>query len=118
MTKKNTLKFKYIFPDDFCPEYANGAQGGVTPRGEILMNFFLERQPVPKSIVYEMGDDGMIGDVIQDECEPREFQHMMVRNVTCGVMMNLETARQVRDWLDNQIRTAEGAESVKEEGDA
>jgi hypothetical protein len=33
-------------------------------------------------------------------------------------MMNLETARQVRDWLDNQIRTAEGAESVKEEGDA
>jgi|GEM_PF-7014882 len=29
MTKKNTLKFKYIFPNDFCPEYANGAQGGV-----------------------------------------------------------------------------------------
>jgi hypothetical protein len=118
MPKKNTLRFKYVFPDDFCPEYANGAQGGVTPRGEILMNFFLERQPVPKSIVYEMHDDGVIGDVIQDECEPKDFQHMMVRNITCGVMMNLETARQVRDWLDSQIQAAEGAESGKEEGDA
>lgn len=42
--KKNELKFKYIFDDSYNPVYVNGAHGGVTPRGELVVNFYLERQ--------------------------------------------------------------------------
>ncbi len=37
------IKFTFIFPDDYNPAFANGVWGGVTPKGELNMNFYLER---------------------------------------------------------------------------
>ena len=38
MADKRVL-FKYEFPETYNPVYANGAQGGLTPQGEIALNF-------------------------------------------------------------------------------
>ena len=39
--KKNELTFKYIYTYDYNPDYVNGAHGGISPRGELVVNFYL-----------------------------------------------------------------------------
>ena len=48
------LKCKYIFKDDFNPVYVNGAQGGINMQGEIVVNFYLERNALPISQTYRI----------------------------------------------------------------
>ena len=39
---KPEFRFKYIFSHDNNPVYVNGAHGGVNPRGELVVNFYLQ----------------------------------------------------------------------------
>lgn len=48
------VEYKYIFADDYNPVYANGAVGGPGTRGEIAINFFVERPAVPRSHVQSL----------------------------------------------------------------
>lgn len=41
-------KFIYNKPDDYDTHYVNGLLGGLTARGEIILNFFFEHSDVPK----------------------------------------------------------------------
>ena len=59
--KKPEMTFKYIFTYDYSPVYVNGAHGGISPRGELVMNFYLERQPLPNAISHEITPAGAIG---------------------------------------------------------
>jgi len=43
------IKFNYIKEDLYTPKYVNGALGGVSSKGELIINFFTEMQPVPSS---------------------------------------------------------------------
>ncbi|MFC0297755.1 hypothetical protein [Geobacillus jurassicus] len=45
--KEKVVHFKYLFPDDYNPVYVNGAHGGISPQGEIVVNFYFERRPLP-----------------------------------------------------------------------
>ncbi|MFW6118750.1 MAG: hypothetical protein ACOC7S_00280 [Planctomycetota bacterium] len=92
--------FRYIFADDYNPVYVNGAYGGITPKKEIVAHFFLERHAVPRSVTHEVDDEGMIGAEVETEPEVRE---MLVRFVPSGVVLSLDGAKQIRDWLDRQI---------------
>ena len=49
---QKTVRFKYVFAKDYNPTYANGVYGGRNSRGEIVINFFSERMPLPKKQVY------------------------------------------------------------------
>lgn len=55
---KTNLKFKYKFPENFNPTYTNGVYGGIAPQGEIVMNFFFERPPLPYVENFELGEEG------------------------------------------------------------
>lgn len=36
------VKFSYIKDENYAPKYSNGAIGGITSKGEIVVNFFTE----------------------------------------------------------------------------
>jgi len=59
--KKPEITFKYVFNYGYNPTYVNGAQGGFSPRGEMVINFYLERQPLPEAISHEITPEGAIG---------------------------------------------------------
>ena len=63
---KNSIKYKYIFRDDYNPKYANGAYGGLTPRGEISINFFYERPALPNEQIHSI-ENGQIGQLISND---------------------------------------------------
>jgi hypothetical protein len=104
-TAPKRVRFKYVFPDDYNTLYVNGAYGGVSPRGELVMNFYLERQPVPRWHENELGESGGIGEELSSE--PPKDLLIIIRYIQAGVVMNLENARSVRDWLSSHIASLE-----------
>lgn len=109
--KNNDFKFKYIFTYDYNPVYVNGAHGGVTPRGELVVNFYLERQPLPTSITHELNPNGTIGK--EESAEPDDLSKSLVRFVTNGVVVNHQTARELHYWLGEKIREMETMEQAR-----
>lgn len=104
-TNSNALKFKYIFRYDYNPVYVNGAHGGVSPRGDLVVNFYLERQPLPNELTHTVNPDGSIGGVVA--VEPEELHSSMVRFVSSGVVLNYQNARDLHQWLGSKIAEME-----------
>lgn len=108
---KPELKFKYIFDYGYNPVYANGAHGGVSPRGELVMNFYLERMALPESITHEINPNGTIGS--ETAAEPDDLAHSMVRFIEAGVVMNYQNARELHLWLGERVKEMEALERTK-----
>ena len=108
---KPELKFKYIFDYGYNPVYVNGAHGGVSPRGELVMNFYLERMALPESITHEINPNGTIGK--ESAAEPDDLAHSMVRFIESGVVMNYQNAKELHLWLGERIKELEALEQAK-----
>lgn len=108
---KQEVKFKYIFAHDYNPIYVNGAHGGVTPRGELVVNFYLERQPLPHAITHEINSNGTVGS--ESILDPADLTNTLVRFVENGVVLNHQSARDIHFWLGEKIREMEQIEQVK-----
>ena len=99
--EQKTIKFKYIFDENYNPVYVNGAQGGITPQGEIVANFYLERLALPNAQTQEVKADGTLGEAISSE--PEDLNNSFVRFIKNGVVMNLQTAISISNWLNKHI---------------
>lgn len=106
------LVFKYLFPDDYNPAFANGVHGGITPSGEVVLHFYMERQGLPNKVTHRLEPDGRLGEQIARD--PEDLHHSFVRYVVGGVVLTETGARAVRDWLDEKIRALEEFRSAKE----
>jgi hypothetical protein len=104
--EEQKIKYKYKFSDVYNPVYVNGAHGGVSSQGEIILNFYLERQAIPRSQSYPIVE-GRLGSEILSESEPTDFRNSFVRFIETGVVLNVKTAKDIRDFLDQQITLLE-----------
>ena len=111
--KKPEMTFKYIFTYDYNPVYVNGAHGGVSPRGELVMNFYLERPPLPNAITHEITPNGGIG--AETKVEPSDLGRSVVRQVINGVVLNYQTAADLHYWLGEQLKAMQAMEQAKNE---
>ncbi|WP_129126329.1 hypothetical protein [Geomonas oryzae] len=111
MSKQNEMTFKYIFTYDYNPVYVNGAHGGISPRGELVINFYLERQPLPNAISHEITQAGQIGP--ETEVEPSDLGRSLVRQVINGVVVNHQTARELHFWLGEKLKEFEAMEQAR-----
>lgn len=103
--EQETVKFKYIFSDDYNPVYVNGAYGGVTARGEIVVNFYLERHALPYSVTHSLEQGGAVGEQVARE--PEDSARTLVRFVTNGIVLSAEHAKSIHAWLGKHIEAAE-----------
>ncbi|MBJ6799354.1 hypothetical protein [Geomonas propionica] len=110
--KQNEMTFKYIFTYDYNPVYVNGAHGGISPRGELVINFYLERQPLPNSISHEITQAGTIGP--ETEVEPSDLGRSLVRQVINGVVVNHQTARELHFWLGEKLKELDALEQARQ----
>ena len=103
--KKPEITFKYIFNYGYNPTYVNGAQGGFSPRGEMTINFYLERQPLPEAISHEITAEGTIGR--ETGVMPENLASSMVRFIDTGVVMSYENAKVFHAWMGEKLREVE-----------
>ncbi len=96
--KEAKFKFKYIIPDHIKDCYVNGAWGGITPRGEIHMHPYSERHPMPLEHIYDIKKDGSMS-------EPGKTVKgaNAVRLVQSSLIFDVQTAINIRDWIDGMI---------------
>lgn len=109
--KKPEITFKYVFNYGYNPTYVNGAQGGFSPRGEMVINFYLERQPLPESISHEITPQGAIGR--ETSVEPEDLASSMVRFIDTGVVMSYENARVFHAWMGDKLREMEEMQKAR-----
>lgn len=107
--KKKTFTFKYIIPDDLRDYYINGVHGGVTPRNEISMHLFSERLPIPLSLTHTINKDNTLS-----KDKKQKYGADVIRLVQSSVVMDVSTAKAIRDWLDNKIKFIDKLEEKKE----
>lgn len=109
--KKQEIAFKYIFNYAYNPIYVNGAHGGISPRGELVMNFYLERPPLPQEIRHEINPNGTIGAIASED--PENLGNSMVRFIDSGVILNYESARNLHYWIGERLKEMESIEKAK-----
>ncbi|RII28154.1 MAG: hypothetical protein CXR30_13150 [Geobacter sp.] len=114
MSKQDpAISFKYIFKYDYNPVYINGAHGGLSPRGEIVANFYLERPPLPNEITHSINPDGSIGaDAVA--VDPENLNNIIVRYVSNGVVLSHQNAKALHVWLGDKIEELERLMQARE----
>ena len=95
--KRESLRIKYVYPDDLRDFYVNGAWGGTTPRNEIYMHLYSERQAIPKDITYKTMPDNSLEEI------GATSGANIVRLIQASIVMDAKTAIALRDWLDKMI---------------
>jgi hypothetical protein len=104
MSDKGKIKFKYIYPDNYQPAYASGAFGGVSSGGNIFINFYLEQPSLPEQVVQAVNDDGSLGEAV--EKKPGDLKSTLVRTLQSGVILSLDEAENLLNWLSRRITEA------------
>lgn len=99
---KRAITYKYERYDDYKIIYANGAVGGVTPRGEILFDLFIEFVGAPDETVHSVTPDGL-GPEIGRTPEKPPF----TRQSQVGVVMTPGQAKSLGYWLIDQVENME-----------
>ena len=111
MSDERKIKFRYIFPDNYNPVYCNGTYGGVSPNGEIIANFFLERMPIPNSVIQNVNEDGTLSGIV--EADPENLGETVIRYVSTGIVLSENSARSIYDWLGAQIQELDNRKEIQ-----
>lgn len=107
---KDEVTFKYIFENDYHPDYISGAFGGTTPRGEVVLNFYFERVGIPYKEVFELQENGQLGEHIPEKTAPQDNATSLIRQITTGVVMSQQTAREIQIYLNKLLGPVEEIE--------
>ena len=79
-----TLEIHNLKSAEYREVHVDGALGGLTPTGYINVSFYGQRAVIPKSTIFEMTEEGRLGDRIKDSKESkkgiiREFNNSYTR---------------------------------------
>ncbi len=102
--EKGTFKFEYKYPENYNPVYVNGAHGGISHKGELTINFFLEKVPLPDSVTHEINKNLTLGKEIKRQSKER---NILIRHVAFGIILNLDDAKSIHQWLGKTIEKLE-----------
>jgi hypothetical protein len=99
--EKGTISYDYIKGNDFRVIHVDGVWGGNAPNfGRIHMAVFSERWPIPKRTVNRLIAEGTVGEEIFEE---RITRNAVVREIEVNLVMDIDTATVMRDWLTDKI---------------
>lgn len=109
------ITFHYIKNSGYRLFPSDGAFGGITSRGKICVNFFAERAPIPKSTKYKIDKNGSLD--LNSAVHSSDSKEGIIREIESGILMDIDTAIQLRDWLTDKIniylKQAENAGNVE-----
>jgi hypothetical protein len=97
MEESKEIKFRFERTPAFKLFYVGGVWGSVSPGGEIYAEFFTDIFPHPRSITFD-ASTGLLNETTR-EADDRTI----LRQFEFGVVMNVQTAAVLREWLDTRI---------------
>jgi hypothetical protein len=103
-SSRSVILFHYIKSSFFRVIYAEGAYGGVTPRGKLHFSLYNERPAIPRLTEVDVAEDGVTTSGPERIVETRAG---IVREVETQILMDLPVAIEFHSWLGSQILKAQ-----------
>lgn len=104
-----SIDFHFIKSNYFRVVHCDGVWGGATPLGQLVLNVYSERQPIPVKVTTDITRDGT------KVKEVREVKDGIVREVEVELVLNLETAKSLTAWLERHTKNLERILDMKNE---
>lgn len=101
-TPPKQIRFHYLKSNYFRVVHIDGAIGGVTPEGYIHASMYSERLAIPREQSFAIDENGALG-----ELKDTLTRDGVVREMEIDAIMNIESAKSLRDWLTSNIERAE-----------
>ena len=102
MDSDKEIKAKYIFSDDYEPQYIMGVLGNIQPSGDLAAHFYFERTPIPYETSQAINEDGSIGREVK-VTKPEDYFKLR-RTIKSGIIMNPTTTLNVYMWLKEKLK--------------
>lgn len=102
---KKTITFEHRCSDSYELRLANGVMAGILPQGQISLNFYLERPPLPTAVVSDVDEKGHA--VPRPASDKLDNGITMERQFTSGVVLNVDTAKILIGLLAEQVKKVE-----------
>lgn len=99
LISRKSIKFDYIKTNSYRNYHVDGLFGGLTPNGYIHMDLFVERNPIPNWVEQDLQELGIPGKEIKRNITTEGI----IRQIECGLIVDIKTAVAIRDWLNNKI---------------
>lgn len=96
--KTQKLVIEYKESPDYRIIPANGAWGGLSPKGDIVMNLYVEYAKTPLSVTHDV-EQGKLG----PESDRDTGGAAITRQLQVGVVMNPGVAESVAKWLLGKV---------------
>lgn len=109
------IEVRYVHDKDYRIVAATDVAGGPTPRGDLMMHFFVEHAGFPERSTPHVVTDGRLRpspDADSDRLLDRSFQF--------GVLLSPDAAERIANWMlehAHDIRMREESGPVSEEGE-
>lgn len=95
----NRLTFDYEKAEGFRVIHVDGAHGGLSPTGGLVVSLFSERKPIPRREVYDVVDNAMAkveAGTVKRDCD-------VLREVEVCAIMSIGAATVLHKWLGEKI---------------
>ncbi|MCC6572194.1 MAG: hypothetical protein IT462_00255 [Planctomycetes bacterium] len=112
--RPKVVPYHYVKCTDFRTIHVDGAIGGPTPRGLIHVAVYSERPAIPQRIDVGIGVDGRLNQEVS-----RSGKDGILRELQCDLVLDLNAAESLANWLNRNIAMLKQAISEqKEKGNA
>jgi hypothetical protein len=96
--KLQPVDVHFIKTANYRTYYFDGAFGGLTPKGAIYLDLYLERAATPQSMKMDLGTGSP-----SEVPDTRHGKSGIVREIECGLIMDIQAASALRDWLNRKL---------------
>ena len=91
------ITFDFVRSPFFRVVHSNGGWGGITPREELSVTFYSERQALPQHVTHQVTPEGLGSEM------SREGTGNIHRECEVEVLMSMEEAVNLHRWLGAKI---------------
>ncbi len=104
--KTDKITFVYSRPEDLIPIYVNGVYGGMTPKGELVCNFFIEYRDVPLEekmrVVEGIPQVDKIQKMERRKQEPNEM--VWIRDIRVCLIIPPQEISNMANWMLEHLK--------------
>lgn len=101
-----TIKVFYEKSKDYRLIPATGAYGGVSPNGEVIIDFYVERRDSPESITLEIDDQGKA-------IEKSPVRSRFIREKQFGIVLRPDIALTIGKFISDKAKLVKEEKKVK-----